>query len=85
MLIKFSEAKNKQNEFLYKLSTIKIGKTTPEQKKVIANLENVYNSREEVIIFFRDYTEMLSDANYDAKSKATKGTSLKILTPKQML
>ena len=51
MLIKFSEAKNKQNEFLYKLSTIKIGKTTPEQKKVITNLENVYNSREEVIIF----------------------------------
>ena len=28
---------------------------------------------------------MLSDANYDAKSKATEGTGLKILTPKQML
>ena len=52
---------------------------------MINNIERLYNCREEVIIFFRDYTEMLSDANYDAKSKATKGTSLKILTPKQML
>ena len=28
---------------------------------------------------------MLSDANYDAKQKETKGTGLKILTPKQLL
>ena len=28
---------------------------------------------------------MLSDANYDAKQHETKGTGLKILTPKQML
>ena len=82
--IKFSEAKNKQNEFLNKLSNIKIGKKTTEQKEVINNIEKFYNSREEVN-FFRDYIEMLSDANYNAKSKATKGTGLKILTPKQML
>ena len=48
-------------------------------------LEKFYNSREEVINFFRDYIEMLSDANYDAKQNETKGTGLKILTPKQML
>ena len=83
--IKFSEAKNKQNEFLNKLSNIKIGKKTTEQKEVINNIEKFYNSREEVINFFRDYTEMLFDASYDAKSKATKGAGLKILTPKQML
>ena len=82
--IKFSEAKNKQNEFLNKLSNIKIGKKTIEQKKVINNIEKFYNSREEVINFFRDYIEMLSEANYDAKSEATKGTRLKILTPKQI-
>ena len=52
---------------------------------MINNIEKFYNSREEVINFFRDYTEMLFDASYDAKSKATKGTGLKILTPKQML
>ena len=83
--IKFSEVKNKQNEFLNKLSNIKIGKKTTEQKEVINNLEKFYNSREEVINFFRDYIEMLSDAKYDAKQNETKGTGLKILTPKQML
>ena len=49
------------------------------------NLEKFYNSREEVIFFFKDYIEMLSNANYDAKQNETKGTGLKILTPKQML
>ena len=83
--IKFSEVKNKQNEFLNKLNNIKIGKKTTEQKEVINNLEKFYLSREEVINFFRDYIEMLSDANYDAKQNETKGTGLKILTPKQML
>ena len=83
--IKFSEANNKQNEFLNKLSNIKIGKKTPEQKEVINNLEKFYLSREEVINFFRDYIEMLSDANYNAKQNETKGKGLKILTPKQML
>ena len=82
--IKFSEVKNKQNEFLNKLSNIKIGKKNAEQKEVINNLGKFYNSRE-VINFFRDYIEMLSDAKYDAKQNETKGTGLKILTPKQML
>ena len=39
--IKFSEAENKQNEFLNKLSNIKIGKKTTEQKKVINNIEKI--------------------------------------------
>ena len=83
--INFSEARIKQNEFLNKLSNTKIGKKTLEQKEVINNLEKFYNSREEVINFFRDYIEILSDANYDAKQNETKGKGLKILTPKQML
>ena len=82
--IGFSEAKNKQNDFLNKLTNIKIGRKTLEQKK-INNLERFYVSRQEVINFFRDYTEMFSDANYRAKQNETKGTGLKILTPKQML
>ena len=49
--VKFNEIKNKQNKFLNKLSNIKIGKKTPEQKEVINNLEKFYVSREEVIIF----------------------------------
>ena len=87
--IRFSEIKNKQNNFLKNLNEVKIGKKTYEQKEVINNLNKFYNSREEVINFFRDHIEMFSDANYDAnydaKKNATKGTGLKILTPKQML
>ena len=52
--IKFSEVKNKQNEFLNRLSNIKIGKKTLKQKEVINNLEKFCNSREEVINIFRD-------------------------------
>ena len=83
--IRFSEAMNKQKDFLKKLNEVKMVEKNDEQKEVIENLNKFYNSREEVINFFRDYIEMLSDANYDAKQNETKGTGLKILTPKQML
>ena len=45
------------------------------------NLEKSYNSREEVFNFFRDYTKMMFDSSYQKKDE-TKGTGLKILTPK---
>ena len=41
----------------------------------------LYKGRNKAIKFFDDYSSMMSEA----KSKATKGTGLKILTPKQML
>ena len=65
--IKFSDARNKQNEFLNRLNNIKIGRKFIEQQEIINNIEKFYNSRKQVINFFRDYTEMLSDANYKAK------------------
>ena len=74
-----------QNDFLNKLSNIKIGKTTAEQKEVFDNLNRFYLSREEVINFFKDYAKMILDVGYKAKQNETKGTGLKILTPKQML
>ena len=83
--IRFSEAMNKQKDFLKKINEVKMDKKNDEQKEVIENLNKFYNSREEVINFFRDYIEMLSDANYDSKQNETKGKGLKILTPKQML
>ena len=48
------------------------------------NINKLCESRE-VINFLRDYIEMLSDGNYDAKQNETKGTWLKILTHKLML
>ena len=71
--IKFSEALNKQNEFLNKLNDVKIGKKNLQQKEVIYNPENFYRSREETINLFMDYIEMLSDENYNGKQNETKG------------
>ena len=82
--IKFSDAKNKQNNFLKKLDEVKMGNKTIEQREAISNLEKFYKSREEVFNFFRDYIEMLSDANYDARKNETEGNRLKILTSKEM-
>ena len=62
-----------------------MGNKTIKQRETIINLKNFYNSREEVINFFRDFIEMLSDANYDGRKNETEGKGLKILTPKQML
>ena len=52
---------------------------------MITSLENFYKSREEVLIFFKDYTKMYINAGHKAKQDETIGTGLKILTPKQML
>ena len=52
---------------------------------MVDNLNKFYLSREEVINFFKDYAKMILDVGYKAKQDETKGTGLKILTPKQML
>ena len=75
----------RQKEFLNKLSGIKIGKKTIKQQETINNLEKFYNSREEVINFFKDYGKMVLDPAYKSKENETKGKGLKILTPKQIL
>ena len=41
----------------------------------------LYKARNEAIKFYDDYSLMMSEA----KTKATRGTGLRILTPKQML
>ena len=49
--IKYSEAKNKQNEFLNKLSNIKIGKNTVEQRKRLITLRNFTILENKLLIF----------------------------------
>ena len=70
--ISFSDLLKRQNEFLNKLSNIKIGKKTNEQREVIYNLNKFYLSREEVINFFKDYSEIV----LDAKQNKAAGTGL---------
>ena len=72
--IKFSDAKNKHNNFLKKLNEVKMANKTVEERETISNLERFYKSRENV---FRDYIEVLSDANYDAIKNKTKEKVLK--------
>ena len=52
-----------------------------EQKEIINNIKNLYNSREEVVRMFNDYAKNMSRNIYDSKQKR----GFKILTPKQML
>ena len=52
-------------------------------KNTLCNIEMLCKARREAIKFYDDYSSMMSEAK--AKAKATKGTGLKILTPKQML
>ena len=59
-------------------------KKTAEQREVVDNLNKFYLSRE-VFNFSKGYAKMILDAGYKAKHEETKGTGLKILTPKQML
>ena len=53
-----------------------------EQQNTIDNIENLYNSRQEVFKMVNDYARNMSRYIYDSKQE---GTGLKILTPKQML
>ena len=60
--INFDDAAKRQNEFLNKLSYIKIGKKTIKQKEMVNNLEKFYLFREEVINFFKDYGKIVLEA-----------------------
>ena len=60
--INFDDAAKRQNEFLNKLSYIKISKKTIKQKEMVNNLEKFYLFREEVINFFKDYGKIVLEA-----------------------
>ena len=51
------------------------------QKNTLHNIEMFYKTRNEAIKFYDYYSSMMSEA----KCRATKGTEIKVLTPKQML
>ena len=60
-------------------------KNQKSKKNTLYNIEMLYNARNEAIKFYDDYSSMMSEAKYKAKQNESKGTGLKILTPKQML
>ena len=50
-------------------------------ENILYNIEMLYKARNEAIKFYGNYSSMMSEAKY----RATKGTGVKISTPKQML
>ena len=83
--IRFSEVKNRQNEFSNKLSNIKIGKKKmPNKKKWSIFLINFTILNKNLLMFLKTILKCYL-CGLQTKNDETKGTRLKILTPKQML
>ena len=81
--ITLQEAKNTQQDYLNYLNIIRKGNRNAEQKKTLANINILFNSRNNAIKFIEDYGSMILDTKKLAKEQ--EGTGLKILTPNQML
>ena len=77
------EARDYQKDYLGYLKSIRKGNKNAQQREILANLNMLYNAREEAIKFIEDYGSMILEAKRLAKEQ--EGTGLKILTPNQML
>ena len=83
--ITLSQAEEDQKIFKMELNQITSG--NPEHKNenqlnIIKNVKNLYNSRQKIIDLLNNYSKIKSESSYKAKQNETKGTGLKILTPK---
>ena len=81
--IELADVIKNREKFKSHLSEIKKGsKKSKEQKNTLYNIEMLYKARNKAIKFYDDYSSMMYEAKYKAKQNETKGTGLKILTPK---
>ena len=76
--------KTNQQEFKFDLGGIKKGaKKSKEQKNTWYSIKMLYKAMNEAIKFYDDYSLMMSEAKTKSKqNNTTKGTGLKIFTPK---
>ena len=81
--ITLQEVKNTQQDYLHYLNIIRKGNRNAEQKKTLANINILFNARNNAFKFIEDYGSMILQAKILAREQ--KGTGLKILTPNQML
>ena len=65
------------------LNTIRRGSKNASQKRTLANINILFNARDNAIKFIEGYSSMILEAKKLAKEQ--EGTGLKILTPNQML
>ena len=81
--ILLQKAKNIQKEYKKYLNKIRRGNKTQEQIETLANMDILFNARDEAIRFIEDYGSMILEAKRLAKEQ--EGIGLKILTPNQIL
>ena len=81
--ISMEKAIKQQLNFHKYLNLIRIGNKNDNQKRTIANINILYNARNNEIKFIEDYSSKILKAKKLAKEQYGKG--LKILTPNQML
>ena len=82
--ITIEKAKELQKDFNINIKKLRKRNKTQEQRKTLANLNILFNGRNEAIKFYDDYSSMILEAKKMA-AENQEGTGLKILTPKQML
>ena len=80
--ISVEEAKNRQKNYLNYLNIIRKGNKNARQRKTLANINMLYNARNDAIKFIEDYSSMIIEAKKLVREQ--EGTGLKILTPNQM-
>ena len=77
------EAKATQQNYLDYLNIIRKGNKNAKQRKSLANINMLYNARNDAIKFIEDYGSMILEAKKLAREH--EGTGLKVLTRNQML
>ena len=77
------EAKTVQQYFLDYLNIVRKGNKNAEQRKTLANINILYNARNNAIKLIEDYGSVILEAKKLAREQ--EGTGLKMLTPNQML
>ena len=82
-LISVEESKEKQKDYYSYLNTIRRGNKNASQKGTLANINILFNARDNVIKYIEDYSSMILEAKKLAREQ--EGTELKILTSNQML
>ena len=81
--ISIQEAKGQQQNYYNYLNTIGKGNKSANQKRTLANINILFNARDNAIKFYEDYSSMIFEARKLAREQ--EGGGLKILTPNQML
>ena len=79
--ISLEEATNLQQDYEACIKRIRKGNKSSEQRKNLANINILFNARNNAIKFIEYCSSMILEAERLAKQ----GTGLKVLTPKQML